>query len=179
MRALSCFMVVVPALLIACQDDVSGTPALSCDLPHTGRVLAGEWSLTGEGKRTNCDDRRLEGSLKLESSMPIEVTSKAQATTGPATGPTTGSVADAFVMRIRRADYELALAPGAPKELALTGSAVGSCVGFSLTEELEDGDALHYEFNGYITGGRFVRGDFSGHGPESCEVEGTFELLIE
>lgn len=165
------------AWLIACQSDDTAEPELTCDLSNTGRVLDGEWRLTGKGRREGCDDRRLEGDLTLENPRAIEVRARPEATMGPATGPEVEFDADAFVMRIRRADYVLEL-EGGDSVVELQGGAVGSCVSFSLSEELPRGDRLRYRFDGYITGSHTVSGDFWGEGPESCEVTGTFELEV-
>ena len=100
-------------------------------------------------------------------------------TQGPATGPDVDFEADAFVVRIQRADYVLELDGfGAIARSSSQGGAVGSCVSFSLSEELEGGDRLRYRFDGYITDSHTVSGDFWGEGPESCEVTGTFELEV-
>jgi hypothetical protein len=164
--------------LAACMGDDTAEPALTCDLANTGRALDGEWSLTGKGRREGCDDRRLEGDLTLENPSAFGVRSRPEATQGPATGPEVDFEADAFVVRIRRADYVLELEGGEDSALVLQGGAVGSCVSFSLSEELEGGDRLSYRFDGYITDSHTVSGDFWGDGPESCEVTGTFELEV-
>ncbi len=166
------------ATLAACLGDDTAEPELTCDLANTGRVLDGEWHITGQGRREGCEDRRLEGDLTLENPRPIEVRARPEATLGPATGPEVEYAADAFVVRIQRADYVLELEGGEGGVVELQGGAVGSCVSFSLDEELGRGDRLTYRFDGYITGSRTVSGDFWGEGPESCEVTGTFELEV-
>ena len=164
--------------LAACQPDDTLEPVLSCDLENTGRVLDGEWSLTGQGRREGCEDRRLEGDLTLENPRPIAVRARPEATMGPLTGPEVDFDADAFVVRIQRADYVLSLEGGEDGVLELQGGAVGSCVSFSLVEELDRGDELRYRFDGYITGTHTVSGDFWGERPEDCEVTGTFDLQV-
>jgi len=160
-------------------EDAPEQRTLSCNLPQTGRQLAGAWNLTARGRRFGCDDRRLEGDLHIELSMPLEVTAEPQPTTGPGTGPETDSEADAFVLRIMRADYLLDLGADAPSEVTLEGGTVGSCVSFTLQEQLPKKDALVYDFDGYITDRGLAQGDFSGSGPEACQVEGTFHLEID
>jgi hypothetical protein len=166
------------ASLAACMGDDTGEPALTCDLANTGRALEGDWSLTGRGRREGCSDRRLEGDLTLENPRAFGVRARPEPTQGPATGPEVDFEADAFVVRIQRADYVLELEGGDDGVLGLQGGAVGSCVSFSLSEELEDGDRLRYRFDGYITDNHTVSGDFWGEGPESCEVTGTFQLEV-
>lgn len=168
------------ATSIGCgSDDEDEAPLHTrCDLSHAGDELAGEWTLTAHGSRRRCQDRDLEGSLTIETSMPIEVVSERQASDASSTTPTPDTIADAFVTRVERAEYVLSLAAGAPDGLTLAGGTVGSCVSFRLVEELRGGDALVYAFDGAITEDDFVEGDFSGEGPAGCNVEGSFELLI-
>ena len=172
-------------LAALCALSALGCPAkderplrTQCDLPGTGSELRGQWTLHAVGKRHGCEDRGYQGELVIETSMPIEVTAEPQASTGPATRPTPDSIADAFVERIERAQYLLGLGDNAPAELALTGGTVGSCVSFTLTELLPDGDALVYDFDGAITDHGHAEGDLQGEGPAGCLVDGTFELEV-
>jgi hypothetical protein len=160
-------------------DDEDEVPLHTrCDLNHAGDELVGEWTLTATGHRRRCQDLDYEGELVIETAMPIEVASEPQADEGAASDPTPDAIADAFVRRVERAEFVLSLGPGAPSTLELAGGTVGSCVSFTLTEQLGGDDALVYEFDGAITDDDFVEGDFTGEGPEGCDVDGTFELLV-
>jgi hypothetical protein len=160
----------------ACIDD--RVEPLTCDMAHVGEVLSGTWRLRADGERVGCRDRRLEGDLELELSIPLDVTARAVATSGDPTGEEPEHEADAFVQRIRRADYELN-ADDMPDELELSGSTVGSCATIVLTERLPGGDSLSYTLDGYIVSSGKVVGALSGEGPESCRVRGSFELTIQ
>jgi hypothetical protein len=177
--AASAALVISAAGCFGSDDDADEAPLHTrCDLPHTGLELAGDWTLTAHGTRRRCEDKDFEGSVELETSMPIEVASEPQAVDGPSVEPTPDAIADAFVQRIERAEYVVGLADGAPSGLSLAGGTVGSCVSVTLAEELGGGDTLIYELDGAITEADFVEGDFTGEGPAGCRVEGTFELLI-
>lgn len=160
------------------DDDAEAQLHTRCDLPHTGRELAGEWTLTAHGTRRRCEDEDFEGEVEIETSMPIDVLAEPQSADGASVEPTPDTIADAFVQRIERAEYVLGLADGAPAGLSLAGGTVGSCVSFTFAEELGGGDALVYELDGAITEADFVEGEFTGQGPAGCSVTGTFELLI-
>jgi hypothetical protein len=162
------------ALLAACTQEIEGH---TCDMANVGEVLSGTWSLHATGERTGCRNRRLEGELELDLAVPLEVTSTAVATPGRPTGEEPENEADAFVERIRRADFEVA-ADDMPSELALSGSTVGSCATLVLTERLANGDRLSYTLEGYIVSPSEVVGTFRGEGPEDCRVRGSFELTI-
>jgi hypothetical protein len=168
--------------LAACMDDEGVPAAPSCDDRFTGRALEGDWTLSGDGVRRECESRRLEGDLTLRTAMPIAVEATAQATSGAPTGPEPRSESDAFVSRIERADYLLTIDDTASDDVqdkvTLQGGVNGSCVSFDLTEELSGGDQIEYHFDGFITGSSFARGEFWGEGPEDCEVEGQFELVV-
>lgn len=175
MRPRTSIALILLVLTAACQGD--SRESYTCDMNDVGEVLSGTWTLRGEGERTGCDDRRLEGDLELELSIPLDVTAMAVPTTGRPTGEEPDSEADAFVERIRRADFEVT-ADDMPRELELSGTTVGSCATLVLTERLPGGDSLSYTLDGYIISSREVVGELRGHGPESCEVRGSFELTI-
>lgn len=161
---------------VGCEDDPA--EGYTCNLEDTGQVLSGTWKLSATGHRSGCADRRLEGDFDLEVDVPLHVDAEAQATLGPSTGAEIDNEADAFVERIRRADYVLT-AEDMPEELEpIHGSTNGSCVSFALTENLPRGDSLRYRFEGYIISSSRVVGDLTGDGPEDCRVTGTFELNI-
>lgn len=162
------------ALLPACNEDLSEPH--TCDMADVGEVLSGTWSLRATGERTGCRNRRLEGDLELELAVPLDVTATAVATDRP-TNEEPENEADAFVERIRRADFQLE-ADDMPRELELSGSTVGSCATLTLTERLPNGDSLNYMFDGYIVSPTEVVGSLRGEGPEDCRVRGSFELTI-
>ena len=165
----------VVAVTPACKEGEG--EQYTCDMTHVGEVLSGTWSLTAEGTRSDCEDRRLDGDLELELSVPLEVTAMAQATIGRPTGDEPEHEADAFVERIRRADFEVR-ADDMPSELELGGSTIGSCATLVLTERLRDGDQLSYTLHGYIVSSGEVVGELRGEGPGRCRVKGSFELTI-
>lgn len=150
----------------------------TCDMTHVGEALSGTWRLHADGTRAGCDDRRLEGELEIDLSIPLEVTAMAVATSGTPNGEEPEHEADAFVDRIRRADFELN-ADDMPDELEVSGSTVGSCATIALTERLPGGDRLSYTLSGYIVSSRRVVGTLRGEGPERCHVNGSFELTVE
>lgn len=175
-RALCCALL-SSAALSACGDDET-VESRSCDEPFTGAQLEGQWHIEADGRRLGCSNRDFEGDLEVRTAFPIEVIAEAQATSSPATGPDVDNPPDAFVARIERADFELDESRDAPDEVSVTGLVTGSCFRFTIVEQLDDGDSLRYEFDGWLTSRGRARGEFWGQGPEDCEVEGTFELNI-
>jgi hypothetical protein len=163
------------ALISACNEELG--ESYTCDMANVGEVLSGTWSLHATGERTGCRDRRLEGDLELELAVPLDVTATAVATPGRPLAEEPENEADAFVERIRRADFEVQ-ADDMPSELELSGSTVGSCATLVLTERLPNGDRLKYALDGYIVSSTEVVGSFRGEGPENCRVRGSFELTI-
>jgi len=165
----------IPAMPACLKENPEG---YTCDMAHVGEVLSGTWRLHADGERTGCKNRRLEGDLELDLSLPLDVTAMAVATSGDPTGEEPEHEADAFVERIRRADFELN-ADDMPDELDLGGSTVGSCATIVLTERLPGGDRLSYTLDGYIISSSKVVGTLIGEGPETCRVHGSFELSIQ
>jgi hypothetical protein len=163
------------ALLPACNEEPG--EGHTCDMANVGEVLSGTWSLRATGERTGCRNRRLEGDLELELSVPLDVTATAVATPNRPAAEEPENEADAFVERIRRADFQVE-ADDMPSELELSGSTVGSCATLVLTERLPGGDRLHYVLDGYIVSPSEVVGELRGEGPEDCRVRGSFELTI-
>lgn len=151
--------------------------AYTCDMANVGEVLSGTWSLHATGQRTSCRNRRLEGELELELAIPLDVTATAVATPARPTTEEPENEADAFVERIRRADFDVN-ADDMPSELELSGSTVGSCATLVLSERLPNGDRLEYTLDGYIVSPTEVVGELRGEGPEDCLVRGSFELTI-
>jgi hypothetical protein len=163
------------ALLSACQEPID--EQRTCDMANVGEVLSGTWSLHATGERTGCRNRRLDGDLELDLAVPLDVTATAVATPGRPSNEEPENEADAFVERIRRADFQVE-ADDMPGELELSGSTVGSCATLVLTERLSNGDSLNYSLDGYIVGPNEVVGTLRGEGPEECLVRGSFELTI-
>ena len=165
-------------LLAGCLPDDDGFD-VSCDYAESGDLAEGYWHLEAEGRRSGCSKRRLNGHLTIDASQSVGVHAMAQATNGSASGPDAGvSEADAFLQRIERADFLLS-AGSLPSALAFNGRTAGSCVVFTLSEELEGGDRLLYFFEGAFDGPDRIRGDFTGEGPEDCDTEGTFTVHLE
>jgi len=73
----------IPAMP-ACRHEAS--EGHTCDMAHVGEVLSGTWRLHATGERTGCKERRLEGDLELDLSIPLDVTAMAVATSGNPTG---------------------------------------------------------------------------------------------
>jgi hypothetical protein len=137
------------------------------------------WHLDATGRRSGCSKRRLNGRLTIDASQSVGVRAMAEATGGSASGPDAGlTAADAFLQRIVRADYVLS-GGSLPSVRAFNGRTAGSCVNFTLSEELEDGDRLIYFFEGAFDGPDKIRGEFTGEGPEDCDTEGTFTVRLE
>lgn len=177
-RANGWLAVCVVPLLAACEPDDSGFE-VSCDYTESGDLAEGYWHLEAEGTRSGCSKRRLNGHLTIEASQSVAVHAMAQATGGNASGPDAGvTEADAFVQRIERADYLLS-AGSLPSALAFNGRTAGSCVVFTVSEELEGGDRLLYFFEGAFDGPDRIRGEFTGEGPEDCNSEGSFTVRLE
>jgi len=160
------------------DDDAQAPLHTRCDLPHTGRELAGEWTLSAHGTRRRCKDASFAGTIEIETAMPIDVLAVPQSADVTPTKPAPDTIADAFVQRIERAEFVVGLAEGAPDGLSLEGGTVGSCVSLTLSEQLGGGDTLVYDLDGALTEADLVEGDLTGEGPAGCSVEGTFELLI-
>lgn len=180
MRASPWLMLYVTAVaLCGCLDDPDDGVGRRCDLSVNGNDLEGRWTLHASGQRLDCDDRRLEGDLTLQTSMPVRVSAQAQATTNAPTADEAEFEADAFVDRIERADFLIEGEDPEGDGVRVRGSATGSCFLVHIEEELPDGDTLRYDLDGYITSRGTARGDFTGRGPEDCRTEGTFRLQID
>jgi len=157
-----------------CED---GPELPDCNQPYTGASLDGQWRISAHGKRFACTDRRLEGSLDIDTSVPLSIASDATPTSGPATGPEPDNESDAFVQRIERADFVLS-GDKLPRPVSLTGQVRGSCVVLTLTEELPDDDKLEYHLDGYIDAKGSIHGSFTGEGPELCLSSGSFSARV-
>jgi hypothetical protein len=157
-----------------CEDD---PPVPDCHRPHTGASLDGEWRIEGNGKRSGCRDRRLVGDLRIETTLPLAIDARAEPASGPATGPEPRNEPDAFVQRIRRADFALG-GEELPSGVRFEGTVHGSCVELVIEEDLPRGDLLRYELSGHIGSGGRVTGSFTGRGPESCITNGSFTATV-
>jgi hypothetical protein len=159
-----------------CGDD-EAEAANPCARPYTGASLDGEWELHAKGTRTDCRERRFEGELEIDTTVPLKIAAEAQATFRDAGWPLAGNVSDAFVLRIERADFELS-GDDLPRPITFSGVVRGSCVELTLTEQLPDGDSLHYELSGALDAVGRISGNFTGQGPEQCRSEGRFSARI-
>lgn len=148
-----------------------------CDNPYTGASLDGAWELHGSGKRAGCEDRRLEGKLELDTTAPLVIEAAAQPTFRDAGGPITDNESDAFIQRIERADYELS-GDELPHKVTFAGQVQGSCVSFTLSEQLPTGDTLNYVLDGEIEDVGEIHGSFTGTGPEQCTSSGSFTATV-
>lgn len=149
-----------------------------CGQPYTGASLDGRWELHATGTRTDCSERRLEGKLEIDTTLPLNVDAEAQETIGDRPSPMPESEADAFVQRIERADFELS-AEELPRSVTFSGAVRGSCVQLTLTERLPNGDTLRYELDGHIDYRGRLSGTFIGTGPEQCQSDGTFTATVQ
>lgn len=148
-----------------------------CNRPYTGASLDGEWQLHAKGKRVGCDDRRLEGSLELDTTVPLVIEAAAQPTFRDAGGPPTDNESDAFVQRIERADFELG-SDQLPNKVSFAGQVQGSCVSFTISEKLPTGDTLRYDLDGELSDVGEIQGSFTGTGPEQCVSSGSFTATV-
>ena len=149
-----------------CNDEP--LPESRCNRPYTGASLDGEWALHATGRRENCRDRRLEGALEIDTSVPLEIEARAQETFGDAGGPEVDNESDAFVQRIERAGFELG-GDALPRKVTFSGEVRGSCVSFTLVEPLPNGDELRYQLNGALDDVGEV---------ERCSSSGSFTARI-
>lgn len=166
--------------LVGCDDEPDGFWP-SCDYSQNGSDADGFWRLKAAGQRYDCAERRLDGVLTLELSESIQVQSMAEAGSSRSAGvpgAEARSEADVFIERIERADYALS-ASALPAGARFEGQTVGSCVSFTLREELEGGDEQLYLFEGSFAGSSEIRGTFEGRGPAGCESSGAFSVRIE
>ena len=145
-----------------------------CDRAHLGSEVDGVWMLEATGERTDCSEVRYEGDLDISSQVPIRIDStEIEPDAGVPASP-----ADAFVDRIvRRSTFSLD-ADTAPENFMFNGETEGSCVAFEMIEDLGRGDQLHYVFEGEIGAAGRIEGNFTGDGPKSCEVSGTFTVEV-
>jgi MYXO-CTERM domain-containing protein len=141
-------------LASACSADEARRRA--CAAESVDVEVGGTWTLSGEGERSDCRQDKLNDDLRLKSGMSFDV-----------------------VMQPSGVDQARALAKGpalASGAFTFEGKVDGSCVDFATTET-GSGFSLDLTFAGDAAG-RQIEGDFSGSGPESCELDGTFRVTI-
>jgi hypothetical protein len=158
----------------SCEDPDEPPP--DCD-ERVGADAKGTWTIHAHGMRSDCEDDELNGTLDIDLSA-FFVDGKPVATTDNNAGDDTQNEADAFVERIRRAQYTLEAGVDAPSGLTFSGS-VNTCqVTFHLRESLPRGQFHEYELDGFVDGGYRIYGRFTGTGPGSCRSKGKFEVQI-
>ena len=128
----------------------------ACTDDTEAAAVAGAWRLTAEGDRGQCEDPTMNGTLSLTARDVLPVAA------APATDAPT---ADLYV--------EDAAFPA-----EFTGSVVGRCVRFTITDNADAGTAV-YDFEGRAEGLDRIRGRFHGDGPGACAAHGSFEVQIE
>jgi hypothetical protein len=164
------------ALLGSADCEDPDEPPPDCDM-RIGADAKRSWTIHADGRRRDCEDRELNGDLDIDLSAFL-VDGKPVATTGNTAGGDMLHEADAFVERIRRAQYTLEAGPDAPGGLSFSGS-VNTCqVSFRLRELLPRGQFHEYEFDGFVESAYRIYGEFEGVGPGSCRSEGKFEVEI-
>jgi len=176
-RLIVCLAVVAS---VACDPDVDEFAA-DCDQALSGRDVGGTWTLEGDGERSGCSSIRLNGDLTVDIVDPFAIVSTAQDTVFDAgetsTDPDALSEADAFVERILRADHTLTY-PAKPDEIEFVGTTTGSCVDFTITEDLGDDESQTIEFVGSVRDDGTLKGYFEGYGPGSCTMSGKITVDV-
>jgi hypothetical protein len=112
-------------------------------------------SLKGNGIRTGCTNDDYNKDFQFSLSKPIWMLQQANVN-----GPTfTGSVGDDFKVT--------------------DGTITGICISFTTEEKTPSGE-IHRTFNGLFDNYAVsFSGDFSGVGPDHCDVSGTFRAVVE
>lgn len=164
------------SLASGCEEEDPTVPPEDCDERFSGQA-AGRWTLRAEGTRFDCKDPDLNGDLTIEM-LPFTVQGKPLASDGSEIVPESGNASDAFVERIRRARYVLALASSSRRDFEFEGAANTCEVNFAIREELKGGDVHEYEFSGFVQYSSRIYGTFAGAGPERCQSQGTFEIEV-
>jgi hypothetical protein len=158
----------------SCEEEPDEPPP-DCD-ERVGADAKGTWRIHADGRRKDCEDPELNGELELDVSSFL-VNGKPVPTTDNTSGDPTFE-ADAFVERIRRAQYTLEAGPDAPLGLQFSGT-VNTCqVTFKLRENLGRGQFHEYEFDGFVDSAYRIYGEFTGKGPGSCTSGGEFEVEL-
>ena len=173
-RAVSALTLWLALLGSDCEDPDEPPP--DCD-QRLGADAKGTWTLHASGRRRGCEDDELNGDLDIDLSS-FMVDGKPVATSGGATVGEVANEADAFVERIRRAQYTLEAGPDAPRGLGFSGT-VNTCqVTFQLRELLPGGQFHEYDFDGFVESPYRIYGEFEGTGPGSCRSSGSFDVEI-
>jgi hypothetical protein len=157
-----------------CEDPDEPPP--DCD-ERVGADAKGTWRIHADGRRSGCEDKELNGKLDIDVDAFL-VDGKPVATTGNTAGENATFEADAFVERIRRAQYTLSAGPDAPGGLDFSGTLNTCQVTFQLRESLPRGGVHSYEFDGFVESVYRIYGEFEGVGPGSCKSKGEFEVEI-
>jgi hypothetical protein len=160
-----------------CED--TDNPPPDCD-ERIGAQAKGSWTITAHGSRENCG----KGSEDLEGDLNIKIEEFSVDGTPIAAGDHSGGEsddelpADAFVERVKRAQYQLSASVGAPAGLQFSGS-VNTCqITFTVRENLPRGQFHEFTFTGFSQDAYHVIGRFTGHGPGACTSSGKFDVQI-
>jgi hypothetical protein len=169
-----CGALLVAPLLMASSCEDPDTPPPDCD-ERVGADAKGRWTLHARGWRRGCSDERLNGRLEIDvREFTVDGEPLATSDDNPSD---TEFEADAFVERIRRAQYMLVAGADKPSELEFSGFLNTCQVTFTLKEDL--GNTFHtYTFDGFVESSFRIYGEFDGRGPNDCDSSGTFEVEL-
>lgn len=136
--------------LSGCEDILDA--AIPCEVGFPPD-LAGAWTLEGEGTRVGCADERLDGDFTIASGDPLDVDQDSGT-----------------------------LSLGSPVPgFSLSGEVRDHCfVAFDVVEDTPDGP-ITYHFTGdpdAVDGPGIERGTFTGEGPGSCRMTGSYEVTV-
>lgn len=132
----------------ACLDDLVDEGEPLCRTTSTAPEFGRSWVLRGFGTRSGCDDPRFEGDFTLGPSQSLSLQ--------------------------RAEDGRLSLEGSSALELG--GQVEGGCVSLSTRESTAEG-TLRFSFEGaYEPDFDEVTGRFTGEGPGTCRLDGTFTL---
>jgi hypothetical protein len=167
----ACFL--APLLMASSCDEEPDEPPPDCD-QRVGTDAEGTWTLRARGRRSGCSNKDLNGKLEIDvRSFFVD------GTPVPTDDNTSGDAvfeADAFVERIRRAQYTLSAGTDAPAGLEFNGVLNTCQVKFTMRESLPGGTFHEYQFDGFVESTYRIYGEFEGRGPGSCVSEGSFEV---
>jgi hypothetical protein len=169
-------LLLLAALLSGSRCEDADEPPPDCD-QRLGADAKGTWHIEAEGRRWGCKDPELNGKLEIDVSAFL-VNGKPVPTTGNTAGEDATFEADAFVERIRRAQYTLEAGADKPPTLSFSGTLNTCQVRFAIQESLGRGAFHKYEFDGFVESEYSIYGEFTGTGPGSCKSKGEFEVEI-
>jgi hypothetical protein len=172
--ALLCVCFMAP-LLMASECEDPDEPPPDCD-QRVGADAKGLWTLHARGHRRNCHNKELNGRLVIDVRQ-FSVDGKPIASNDDNDGDTLFE-ADAFVERIRRAQYMLVAGPDKPGGLEFSGTLNTCQVTFTMHENLGNGTFHDYTFDGFVENTFRIYGKFTGTGPDDCDSSGTFEVKL-